>query len=160
MRNSYKLIFTNILFLLIGLTLFYFTKNIEILGAIIATGISLSIGLRNSQAENDRIFKELFQEFNSKYQSKFNKELQKIVNTEISTEKEELVIDYLNFCAEEYLWYTKGRIPTKVWESWKNGMIYYFNSPSINEIIQMEFKKKNSYYGLFEIIEKELKIKE
>ncbi|AUC84772.1 hypothetical protein CW731_05450 [Polaribacter sp. ALD11] len=158
MRNSYRLILTNIFFLAIGLTLYYFTKNIEILGAIIATGISLSIGLRNSQAENDRIFKELFQEFNSKYQSKFNKELQKIVNTEISTEQEELIIDYLNFCAEEYLWYTKGRIPIKVWESWKNGMIYYLNSASINRIIQNEFKKKNSYYGLFEILEKELKI--
>jgi len=37
-----------------------------------------------------------------------------------------LLFDYLNFCGEEYLWKTKGRIPENVWNFWENGMIYYF----------------------------------
>ena len=60
------------------------------------------------------------------------------------------VIDYLNFCSEEYLWYDNGRIPENVWQSWENGMLYFLNLKPINQIVQSQNKQKNSYYGLFE----------
>jgi len=66
------------------------------------------------------------------------------------------VIDYLNFCSEEYLWYTKGRIPDMVWTSWENGMIYFFNLPPINGIIISQNSQKTSYYGLFDKISKRI----
>ena len=61
-----------------------------------------------------------------------------------------LIIDYLNFCSEEYLWYDKGGIPENVWQSWENGMLYLLNLKPINQIEQSQNKQKNSYYGLFE----------
>jgi hypothetical protein len=33
-----------------------------------------------------------------------------------------LVIDYFNLCAEEFLWYKKNRIPNDVWSAWKSGI--------------------------------------
>ncbi|WP_040282878.1 hypothetical protein [Psychroserpens damuponensis] len=151
--------------MLIGIGLYFLTnERIEILGAVIATGISLSLGIRQYKTENDKIFKQLFTEFNSKYDSKFNDKLDEIVEEsekneeyKLSSENEKLIVDYLNFCAEEYLWKTKDRIPKRVWNSWENGMIYYLNKPIINKIVIKEKGQKDSYYGLFEKIEKRLK---
>ena len=74
----------------------------------------------------------------------------KEINLEIKENDRLLIIDYLNFCSEEYLWYDKGRIPENVWQSWENGMLYFLNLKPINQIVQSQNKQKNSYYGLFE----------
>src|SRR5690606_14686160 len=104
--------------------------------------ISLSLGIRQYKTENDKLFKELFTEFNTKYDLKFNNTLEEIVknseldkNYQLSSENEKLIVDYLNFCAEEYLWTTKERIPKSVWKSWENGMLYYLNNPIINKVV-------------------------
>ena len=95
--------------MIIGIGIYFLTnEKIEILGAVIATGISLSLGIRQYKTENDKILKELFIEFNTKYDFQGN---------------EKLIVDYLNSCTEEYLWKTKDRIPKEVWQSWKNAPI-------------------------------------
>ncbi|KPM30214.1 Hypothetical protein I595_3691 [Croceitalea dokdonensis DOKDO 023] len=152
--------------MVIGIGLFYLTKEkVEVLGAVIATGISLSLGIRQSKTENDKLFKELFTEFNDKYDKTFNNVLQEIVEKsekdkdyQISSEYEKLIIDYLNFCAEEYLWKTMGRIPNEVWNSWENGMVYYLNNRLIKEVVSKQKGQKDSYYGLFEKIKNRLEI--
>ncbi|NCP85533.1 MAG: hypothetical protein GW809_08980 [Bacteroidetes bacterium] len=150
--------------MIIGIGFFYLTKErIEVLGAIIATGISLSLGIRQYKTENDKLFKELFTEFNTKYDKTFNNALEEIIEKseqnkeyQLSPENEKLIIDYLNFCAEEYLWKTMGRIPNEVWNSWENGMIFFLNNPIINKVVIKQKRQKDSYYGLFEKIEKRL----
>lgn len=165
MKKYLDIIIINLIFLLLGICLFFMTgERIEILGAIIATGISLSLGIRQYKTEDDKIFKELFFEFNSKYDEKFNDELEKIISNYessndyvLDSKQKMLIIDYLNLCAEEYLWKTKDRIPKKVWDSWENGMIYYLNNPIINGIIVKEKGQSDSYYGLFEKLKKRVK---
>lgn len=68
-----------------------------------------------------------------------------------------MIIDYLNFCSEEYLWYRKGRISEIVWQSWENEMLYFLNLEPINNVIQTQKEQKTSYYGLFEKLGKRLK---
>lgn len=160
MRKYNDIILINVISMFIGIGLYFLTnERIEILGAVIATGISLSLGIRQYKTENDKIFKQLFTEFNTKYDNKFNDKLDEIVddsfndkNYSLSLEDEKLIVDYLNFCSEEYLWNTKDRIPKKVWDSWENGMVYYLNQPIINKVIVKEKRQKDSYYGLFEKI--------
>ena len=151
-----------------------FDNRIEILGAILATGISISFNLAQYNIENDKIFKDIFREFNRKYDEKFNNTLNKIdtdysinkrfsiLNSEIDKNLIEvdknLIIDYINFCAEEYLWYTKGRIPSNVWKSWKNGMIYFFNLEPIKIIIISQYNQKESFYGLFDELKNDFNI--
>ncbi|APY09531.1 hypothetical protein BWZ20_15005 [Winogradskyella sp. J14-2] len=159
------IILINLIAMLLGIGLFYLTKEkVEVLGAVIATGISLSLGIRQYKTENDKLFKELFTEFNAKYDLKFNDMLEEIVdkseldkNFKLSSNEEKLIIDYLNFCAEEYLWKTKERIPKSVWKSWENGMLYYLNNPIINNIVSEQKLQKDSYYGLFEKLGNRLK---
>ncbi len=152
MRKYLDILVINLCSLGIGLGFYYLSgKHIEVLGAVIATGISLSLGIRQYKTENDKIFNELFLEFNTKYDTKFNEILDDIViNCEtLSPDQEKIVVDYINFCAEEYLWKTKDRIPSEVWKSWENGMVYYLNNPLINGIVVKEKGQSDSYYGLF-----------
>lgn len=159
------IIFINLLTLIISIILFvYFGNKIEIIGAVLATGISISFGMRQYKMENDKMFKELFESFNNRYDVKFNNKLNEIdaiyrIDKQLVIEGNDklLIIDYLNFCSEEYLWYSKGRIPEIVWQSWENGMLYFLNLEPINKIIQTQKEQKTSYYGLFEKLGKRLK---
>lgn len=158
MRKYFDIISINLFYLIIGIVLFYVLgKRIEILGAIIATGISLTLGIRQYKTENDKIFKALFEEFNSKYDRKFSKILSTITKHN-RVENTDIIIEYFNFCAEEYLWKTKGRIPDEVWKSWEKASIFYISNQSIREIFNSEKDQNNSYYGWHERIEKKLKI--
>ena len=109
-KRNLGFIFINVLSLLIAIFLFSKNEKIEILTAVLAIGISLSIGMKQLQIENDKMFKELFSQFTCKYDTKYNNELIRITNkSENLTDVEKLFLtDYLNFCSEEYLWYSKN----------------------------------------------------
>jgi len=157
MKKNYDFIWINLLTLVLGIIAFYsFDKKFEVFYAILATGISISIGYRHYKIENYKLFKELFTEFNEKYDTKFNNELSKIHNQymvnpnyQLTENDNQLVIDYINLCAEEYLWYTKGRIDESVWKNWENGMKFYLNIEPIKKCFINEESQKDSYYGLF-----------
>ena len=82
-KRNIEIIIINLLFLTFALLVFYLTGNKkegnkEVSIAILVTGISLSIGIKQLQIENDKIFKELFTNFNSVYDAKFNNTLNRI----------------------------------------------------------------------------------
>ena len=69
--------------MVIGIEIYFWTnEKIEILGAIIATGIYLSLGIRKYKTENYKILKELFIEFNTKYVIKCNDKLDEILENQ------------------------------------------------------------------------------
>ena len=156
---KYKDVFCiNISATLLGILVYLLVgNNPELSVAIIAAGISISFGIRQYKIENDKIFKELFIAFNQKYDEKYNNRLNDIIkecqqneNYEMTNDEKNLIVDYLNFCAEEYLWYKKDRIDESVWLSWENGMKYYFGISPIKAIVDQEKTQKDSYYGLFD----------
>ncbi len=68
------------------------------------------------------------------------------------------VVEYLNLCAEEYLWYKKGRIDAKVWEAWWAGMLEKFEDPSACRIAKQEMNSaSDSYYGFLHALAPHLK---
>lgn len=159
LRKSYMELVIYGLSIIIGLVVYIcIDRKPEWPIAVIATGISIAFGLRQYKIENDKMFKDLFTAFNQKYDEKFNDSLNEIdantkkdPNYRLDKKNEtKLVVDYLNLCAEEYLWFTKGRIDETVWLAWENGMKYYLNIASINAFIKEEKEQKDSYYGLFE----------
>ncbi|MEO7905772.1 MAG: hypothetical protein ABIT06_02250, partial [Saprospiraceae bacterium] len=79
LRHNIDIILITLLSIVIGLWLYgLYGNRIEILAAIIASGISLSIGMKQYSIANDQIFKELFNSFNQKYNAEFNQVLNKI----------------------------------------------------------------------------------
>lgn len=96
-------------------------KETETILAIVVFFTGLFYNFINFKIARDQFFKSLFEEFNQKYDS-MNEALNVIVSGAESysfngkeKSKEAIIIDYLNLCAEEYLWYKKGRIDTQVW---------------------------------------------
>jgi hypothetical protein len=72
-------------------------------------------------------------------------------NGPLDANDKQRVIDYLNLCAEEYMWVKKGRLPEDIWRSWKNGIEYHLEKESIRMIFKEERELwKSSYYGFFE----------
>ncbi|MEZ0007622.1 hypothetical protein ABH942_003007 [Flavobacterium sp. 28YEA47A] len=135
----------------------FIDKKTEILIAIYTAGISIAFSIRQYRIENDKIFKELFIMYNEKYDLKFNNCLNIIVKKasnqtyELIDEEKPLIIDYLNMCSEQYLWFTKGRIDSIAWKSWEKGMKFYLECQPIKNFISKE-SQKDSYYGIFEYL--------
>lgn len=138
--------------------LVYFLCNIDdkILLGLFGTIATLYFGSIKQRIESDRFFKDLFKEFNSRYNSNLNDLLNDLKHNgdrELQKEESNLIIDYFNLCSEEYLWRTKNRIPKKVWESWKSGILENLKISKVREIYIKEISSDNgkkSYYGLIE----------
>lgn len=147
-----------ILITVITLYLLKIINDKEFLGLIVSVG-TIYFGLMKYRIENDRIFKELFDSFNKRYTGEFNDLLMNIregKKKKLKLKDKNIIIDYFNLSAEEYLWYERGRIPEKVWESWRSGILENLKLKQIRGIYNSEMKTKDgkkSYYGL----EKELK---
>ena len=79
----------------------------------------------------------------------------------------DIILDYLDLCAEEYFLYRhQGIVPNRVWDHWYIGMKYYFNDNGekniFYKVLKDEIEKgkkeknrkyKNSYYGFLEYYE-------
>jgi intergrase/recombinase len=124
----------------------------DVFFAGIAGVLTLFISIINHYRDNDKFFKELFTEFNRRY-DRMNNFLNQVTDKKLEGKEKQNIIDYLNLCAEEYMWVKKGRIPHKVWKSWKNGIETFLKVPSIKEVFDEERKLwKSSYYGFFDEI--------
>jgi len=139
---------------------FYHQSDLMI--AILASSITLFVGLLHSKVENDKLFKELFLDYNNKYDTQFSNDLQLIINSSnsenntITFSEHQKIIDYLNFCSEEYLWFREKRIPDGVWKAWFSGMRQYFKHPQIRGVIINEMSKnEDAYYGFFKYLKDE-----
>ncbi len=121
---------------------------------------------RKEKLEKAKAFRELFNEFNKRF-DKLNKKLNKIREaslngTTLPKKYEATIQDYLNLCAEEYLWSTekyRSLIDCKIWSSWLEGIDYYLAAPLIKDYFRIELtgSAQKSYYGLAQELEKKLK---
>lgn len=123
-------------------------------------GLSAIYFVQKQKLEEMKLFKELFTEFNERYacQNEHLSDIKSNKNID-SDERDKILDDYFNICAEEYLFYKEGRIHNEVWGSWCRGMKEYLSNDVINTYWE-KAQSENSYYGLnTEVIEKGAKIK-
>ncbi|QNF34592.1 hypothetical protein HUW51_18340 [Adhaeribacter swui] len=162
-RNIWQIILISLIFTSIYM---YIEKQviikIEVLITAIASLITIYLSFVKQKIEDDKVFRELFIDFNNKYSGELNDLLNKLrTQNEITlTDKERLsIIDYFNLCSEEYLWYSKGRIPKSVWYAWQSGILENLSIPVVRNIFEDETNtetKSKSYYGFAEEIKKRL----
>lgn len=127
--------------------------EIEVFIGILASIITLFISLVSYYQTNDKFFRELFTAFNERY-DKLNNFLEKIEGNEnLEPDERQKIIDYLNLCAEEYMWVKRGRIPFHIWKSWMKGIEVHFLKPNINAIVKNQRAQwKSSYYGFMDTL--------
>jgi len=139
--------------------IYLYYRNVIDATALLATLGSIATiyyGSLKTQLDNDVLFKELFNTFNSRYDARIN-DLINSLRTEgirdLFPNEKNLIIDYFNLCAEEYLWMTKGRIPHDVWKAWKAGIKDNLEVPQVRDLFMSETRTetgKASYYGLYD----------
>jgi hypothetical protein len=119
--------------------------------------VAVYLGMIGHLVSHDSLFKQLFKEFNERYDA-MNEKLGQLEHEQTrdavhSRKARESVVDYLNLCAEEYLWYKKGRIDEEVWTAWLAGMKEKLAVPFIREVFDSEVNNAGtSYYGFVEYI--------
>lgn len=157
-----KIIFKNLdsiiatLSFILAYCLFYNSVDSkDFLGIVLAIA-TIYFGVLKHRIENDKMFKELFESFNKKYDGTLNdlfNDLRRDPKMELDAKHKNLIIDYFNLCAEEFLWFEKRRIPKKVWQAWKSGIKENLQLPKIRELYDQEIKtedSRKSFYGLVE----------
>lgn len=136
-----------------------------LLGAPLPTGTTLLAmvgGLTGffyaQHAQELQIFRVLFREFNSRYDV-LNERLNEIRDRPhgepLKPEKAgnnksdtDVLYDYFNLCAEEYMYADAGYIDSRIWIAWKSGMAYFAADPEIRTLWKHEMEtQKESYYG-------------
>jgi hypothetical protein len=129
-------------------TLLVMKQEVAIVASVIGTLLSLGYFLQKQKLEELRVFREIFKECNARYYQ-MNETLDAIAKKtdEVKPEEKAKVIDYLNLCGEQYLYYKLGYIEPSVWQAWITGMEAHIAAPNISSIWAIE-KRKGSYYDL------------
>lgn len=65
---------------------------------------------------------------------------------QLSFSDRQVLFDYFNLCAEEYLYHKSGFIDSDVWTSWIHGMRVFAAAPRIRSLWEAELNA-GSYYG-------------
>lgn len=140
--------------ILIGLAYFYllpdYIESPELLLSIVGGVAAFFHFLYSQHNSNTDRFVSLFRDFNARYDD-LNDELNRIATSKSGTliegEQLQILYDYFNLCAEEYLYYKGGHIDDEVWKSWLSGMRYYYASSAEMRRIWERELEQGSYYG-------------
>jgi hypothetical protein len=137
---------------------YYLTwEKIEILTALLLSGISLSVSVRKQKSENDKVFDTLFERYNKVFNEKYAFQMMEIVSqyfnwrtSAIQNGELMLIIEYYRFCSQFYIWYKKWRITEEIWGTRKNDMMFYLYVPQVLDVIQSELQMPWQFYWLFD----------
>ncbi|MCC6401560.1 MAG: hypothetical protein IT227_12425 [Flavobacteriales bacterium] len=146
-----------VVFLSVALGILWWGQVMGDLDGTIALGMigacaTVYIGLLNYWLQRDKVMQDLFTAFNARY-DRLNGDLLAIQKgVYMDGDPDRVILDYLNLCAEEYFWYTRGRIDTAIWLAWRNGMENWLQVPAVRDVARREAAQRDSYYGLFDTV--------
>jgi hypothetical protein len=121
----------------------------EVLISLVGAVAALVHFLYSQHNHNTERFIALFREFNARYDalnSGLNELLKRDGSLLLSGKDEQLLFDYFNLCAEEYLYFKSGYIDPEVWKSWVQGMRFFARNAEIRRLWKKELAA-GSYYG-------------
>jgi hypothetical protein len=127
---------------------FYKGDALSLLSPIIASALGFCYFVQQQRLAETMLFKQLFTEFNLRYDG-LNDKLTEIATqrTLPSPQDRQVVVDYFNLCAEEYLFFRRGYITPEVWRSWCRGMRVYILQEPFRGLWDEE-EKSDAFYGL------------
>jgi hypothetical protein len=116
-------------------------------GSVVAGVLGFCYFTQQQKLAETTLFHKIFTDFNARY-DKLNGDLVALLSAgEISSEQRNLIVDYFNLCAEEYLFFRQGYIPRDVWRSWCRGMAWYLKRHPFKDVWNEEIQTE-SFYGL------------
>lgn len=131
------------------LTLVILKEPVPTVVTVVGSLLSMAYFLQKQKLEELKLFREIFRECNERY-DRMNDALTAIAtksDASLSQAERVQVIDYLNLCGEEYLYFKRGYIEPIVWEAWHAGMRAWIGTRNIGQVWEEE-KNTGSYYDL------------
>lgn len=148
---------TPLLVAIIPIVVIGVTVSPERFEKIALSGAGLLLGfiyfIQKQKLEETRLFKDLFADFNHKYQD-MRERLEALPSKPTgapSDEDRSVIVNYLNLCSEEYLFYQRGYIHPLAWRTWHRGMQDRLRDPAVLSIA-IEELQKDFYYGLEQVV--------
>ena len=123
--------------------------RVGLVGAAIAGTLGFYYFVQQQKLAETQLFHNLFTAFNARY-DKLNGPLAKIAcqsEGPLPESDRNLIVDYFNLCAEEYLFYKEGYIHRDAWRSWCRGMLWYLRHHPFRDVWNNEVET-DSFYGL------------
>jgi len=150
-RSYYPWLFLGLIVAGYGAVFLFFKEKFspELLLSITGAIAALVHFLYSQHNHNTERFIGLFRDFNARYDDlndRLNALLLRDGTLLLSGEDKQVLYDYFNLCAEEYLFFKSGYIDTEVWRSWLRGMGYFISNPEVRRLWQKELDS-GSYYG-------------
>lgn len=135
----------------VGITavlVFATSDRMPLIGSVIAAILAFCYFVQQQKLAEISLFKDLFTEFNRRYDV-LNDRLAQIEasGAQMDPAGRQIIVDYFNLCAEEYLFFAEGYIHRAAWRSWCAGMLWYFDREPFRSVWNEE-SETNSYYGL------------
>lgn len=124
-------------------------EQVATVATVVGSLLSVAYFLQKQKLEELQVFREIFKECNARYDG-MNESLAAIASKGTGTltvDERSKIIDYLNLCGEEYLYFKRGYIEPSVWQAWHNGMKALASTQPIREVWETE-KNTGSYYDL------------
>lgn len=124
-------------------------RSTDYVGTAIAGTLGFFYFVQQQRLAETQLFHALFTAFNARY-DKLNGALALLAaqpSEPLSGCDRNVIIDYFNLCAEEYLFYREGYIKRDVWRSWCRGMLWYLKRKPFIDVWNDEVKTE-SFYGL------------
>jgi hypothetical protein len=121
--------------------------RIGLIGASIAGTLGFCYFVQEQKLAETELFHQLFTAFNERYDELNGKLMAIVSESDLTNEQRNVIVDYFNLCAEEYLFFQQGYIPRQVWRSWCRGMSWYLKRHPFKDVWNEEFQT-DSFYGL------------
>lgn len=124
--------------------------DFKVISALLGIFLPSIYFVQKQRLEEAKLFREIFAECNQRYDD-MNDKINNIMRGDHSSPLDEsetnLLDDYFNLCAEEYLYFQQGYIYPDVWAAWLNGMKAILKDKRISQHWLKE-KVAGSFYGL------------
>lgn len=116
--------------------------------ALLAGALGVVYFVQKQKLDELQLFERLFRCFNERYEA-MNERLRRAIADPATDEAEfrNALDDYFNLCAEEYLFFSEGRVLPRVWRAWCRGMMVYLANGRVRQYWDAE-AMTGSYYGL------------
>lgn len=118
------------------------------IAAPFAAFLAAAFVFQRQRLEEERLSQRLFQELNARYRE-LNEPLRLLRDSgrPPSEAERSLLADYVDLCAEQHVFATKGYVETRVWRSWCAGMLRFLEHPALRDTFAEELAGR-THYGL------------
>jgi hypothetical protein len=129
------------------------------IAGLISLAVTFWFGQRETRIADHQLFISVARDVHERYSRLYPvlASLPKQHITQLTDEQQQAISQYVNLCAEEYLWKQKGIVQREIWEVWEQAIRAKFSHPVIRAAWKQNYRNDKYYKGFVEFIDEMVK---